>query len=106
MVVICLQKALDKPVQNLTSESGYPEKNIRKIDAWHCETMIQSLERQSEAKNMPFCLKMIKMASFRAVKHPYLRLKTSKLKIVESFKNFGKNFIDEELFSAFGALKT
>ena len=42
---------------------------------------------------------MIKMASFRAVKHPYLRLKTSKLKIVESFENFGKNVIDEELFT-------
>ena len=55
--------------------------------------MIQSLERQSEAKNMPFCLKMIKMASFRAVKHPYLRLKTSKLKMVESFENFGKKLL-------------
>ena len=28
------------------------KKNIWKIDAWHCETMIQSLERQLEAKNM------------------------------------------------------
>ena len=56
-----------------------------KCDAWHCETMIQSLER---AKNMQFCLKSIDVASFPAVKCQYLGLQTSKLKKV--LKNLGK----------------
>ena len=43
------------------------------------------------------------MASFPAVKRPHLRLQTSKLKTVKIFEKNGKNFLDKELFSSFGA---
>ena len=48
-------------------------------------------------------LEIDKNRLFPAIKRLYLRLQTSKLKMVESFIKIGKKFLDEELFSSFGA---
>ena len=62
---------------------------------------IQSLEMQSETKNMQqhaIYLEINGYCLFSRSKRQYLKLQTSKLKMVKSFEKFGKNFINQDLF--------